>query len=74
MPLKVSGQAIQILAVLTANNGNLVTREELQQKLWPGAPYGDPQHGLNAAVNKLRETLVDSATIPTYIGDTSGPD
>ena len=67
IPLKVSGQAIQILVVLTANPGKLVTREELQQKLWPGAPYGDPNHGLNAAVNKLRETLADSSTTPTYI-------
>ena len=67
IPLKLSGQAIQVLEMLTANPGKMVTRDELQQKLWPGAPYGDPQHGLNAAVNKLRETLGDSATTPTYI-------
>jgi Tol biopolymer transport system component/DNA-binding winged helix-turn-helix (wHTH) protein len=67
IPLKLSGQAIQVLEMLTANPGKMVTRDELQQKLWPGAPYGDPQHGLNAAVNKLRETLGDSATTPVYI-------
>ena len=44
-----------------------MTREELQQKLWPGATYGDFEHGLNAAVNRLRETLGDSATLPKYI-------
>ncbi len=44
-----------------------MTREELQQKLWPGASYGDFEHGLNAAVNRLRETLGDSATDPNYI-------
>jgi WD40 repeat protein len=49
------------------NRGKLVTREELQQKLWPGATYGDFEHGLNAAVNRLRETLGDSATDPKYI-------
>jgi len=65
--LKLSGQAIQVLSMLVANPGNLVTREELQQKLWPGASYGDPEHGLNAAINKLRETLGDSATTPTYV-------
>jgi len=65
--LKLSGQAIQVLSMLVANPGQLVTREELQQKLWPGASYGDPEHGLNAAVNKLREALGDSATEPTYI-------
>jgi len=56
--LKLSGQAIQVLAILAANAGNLVTREQLQQQLWPGASYGDPEHGLNVAVNKLRDTLV----------------
>ena len=70
--LKVSGQAIQVLSMLAANPGQLVTREELQQKLWPGASYGDPEHGLNAAVNKLRETLGDSATEPKYIETVPG--
>jgi Tol biopolymer transport system component/DNA-binding winged helix-turn-helix (wHTH) protein len=66
-PVSLYGQAIQILVALTANPGKLITREELQQKLWPGAGYGDPEHGLNAAINKLREKLGDSATTPTYI-------
>jgi DNA-binding winged helix-turn-helix (wHTH) protein/tetratricopeptide (TPR) repeat protein len=70
--LKLSGQAIQVLAMLVASPGKLVTREELQRKLWPGASYGDPEHGLNAAVNKLRETLGDSATDPTYIETVPG--
>ena len=70
--LKLSGQAIQVLAMLAGNPGRLVTREELQQKLWPGASYGDPEHGLNAAVNKLRETLGDSATDPKYIETVPG--
>src|SRR6516164_2714159 len=70
--LKLSGQAIQVLTMLVPSPGKLVTREELQQKLWPGASYGDPEHGLNAAVNKLRETLGDSATEPTYIETVPG--
>src|SRR6201993_1517312 len=65
--LKLTGQAIQVLVVLANNPGKLVTREELQQRLWPGATYGDFEHGLNAAVNRLRETLGDSATDPKYI-------
>jgi len=65
--LKLSGQAIQVLVVLANNRGKLVTREELQQRLWPGATCGDFEHGLNAAVNRLRETLGDSATEPIYI-------
>jgi Tol biopolymer transport system component/DNA-binding winged helix-turn-helix (wHTH) protein len=65
--LKLTGQAIQVLIVLANNPGKLVTREELQQRLWPGATYGDFEHGLNAAVNRLCETLGDSATDPKYI-------
>src|SRR5215475_9473761 len=65
--VKVSGQAIQVLCMLLQDPGRLVTRDELQQKLWPGASFGDFDHGLNAAVNRLREVLGDSATEPTYI-------
>ena len=67
VPMKLSGQAIQVLAVLTTNPGKLVTREELQKKLWPGDSFGDFEHGLNAAINKLREKLGDSAATPTYV-------
>src|ERR1700746_3769305 len=65
--LKLSGQAIQVLVVLANNRGKLVTREELQQSLGPGATCADFEHGLNAAVNRYGETLGDSATDPTYI-------
>ncbi len=65
--LKLSGQAIQVLLVLTEHPGSIVLREELQQRLWPGNSYGDFEHGLNAAVNRLRETLGDSADSPKYI-------
>lgn len=65
--LKLSGQPIQVLACLVATPGKLVTREELQQQLWPGNTYGDFEKGLNAAVTRLREHLNDSATEPRYI-------
>jgi Tol biopolymer transport system component/DNA-binding winged helix-turn-helix (wHTH) protein len=65
--LKLSGQAIQVLLILLEIPGQLVTREELQQKLWPGSSYGDFDHGLNAAVNRLREVLGDSAAQPRFI-------
>jgi len=65
--LKLSGQAIQVLLILLEVPGQLVTREELQNKLWPGASFGDFDHGLNAAVNRLREVLGDSATQPKFI-------
>ena len=65
--LKLTGQAIQVLITLLEKPGQLVTREELQQKLWPGASFGDFEHGLNAAVNRLRDVLGDSANQPRFI-------
>lgn len=70
--LELSGQAIQLLAMLAANAGNLVTREQLQRSSGPAPSYGDPEHGLNAAVNKLRDTLSDSASDPKYIETVPG--
>jgi len=67
MRLKLSGQPIQVLLILLENPGQLVSREELQQRLWPGASYGDFDQGLNAAVNRLREVLGDSAAEPKFI-------
>src|SRR5215469_6772197 len=65
--LKLSGQPIQVLLRLVADPGRLVTREELQEQLWHGSSYGDFEKGLNAAINRLREHLGDSATEPKYI-------
>ncbi len=47
--------------------GEIVTRQELQRKLWEGSTFVDFEHGLNAAVNRLRQTLCDSAEQPRYI-------
>jgi Tol biopolymer transport system component/DNA-binding winged helix-turn-helix (wHTH) protein len=65
--LKVVGQPFEILAVLLSRPGELVTREELRSRLWPADTFVDFNHGLNAAVNKLREALSDSAEAPRYI-------
>jgi DNA-binding winged helix-turn-helix (wHTH) protein len=67
MKLKLSGQPLQILEMLLACPGELVTREELQKQLWTDDAYVDSNHGLNAAVNKLRDSLSDSAEEPKYI-------
>lgn len=66
--LKLSGQAIDVLLMLASNAGRLVTREDLQRRLWAGDSFGDFEHGLNAAVNRLRETLGDSATSRRFLG------
>lgn len=65
--LKLSGQPLQVLEVLAARPGQMVSRRELQQLLWPGQVFVDASHGLNAAVNRLREALCDSANEPRYI-------
>lgn len=65
--IKLVGQPFEILAILLAKPGELVTREELRELLWPSDTFVDFDHGLNAAVNKLREALSDSAEAPKYV-------
>src|ERR1700680_1754883 len=65
--VKLVGQPFQIFAALVRRPGQLVTREELRAQLWPGDTFVDFNHGLNAAVNKLRDVLGDSADTPKYI-------
>ncbi len=65
--LKLQGQPIQILEMLVAKPGELVTREEIQQRLWPADTFVDFDHSLNTAVKKLRQALGDEADAPRYI-------
>ena len=65
--VRLAGQPFQILKMLLERPGELVTREELRQTLWPSDTFVDFDHGLSAAVNKLRQTLCDDADAPRYI-------
>lgn len=65
--LKLQDQPFQVLALLLEHPGDLVTREELRQKLWPADTFVDFDTGLNSAVKKLRDVLGDSAEEPRYI-------
>ena len=65
--LKLQGQPVQILEMLLAKPGQLVTREEIQQRLWPADTFVDFDHSLNTAVKKLRQALSDEADAPRYI-------
>src|SRR4051812_39188081 len=65
--LRLQEQPFQVLAMLLARKGELVTREELRLKLWPTDTFVDFDHGLNTAINKLRDALGDSASDPRYI-------
>lgn len=65
--LRVQEQPFQVLLVLLARTGEVVTREELRQKLWPADTFVDFDHSLNTVINKLREALSDSAANPRFI-------
>src|SRR5258707_3683988 len=64
--LSLQGQPFRLLALLLEKPGELVTREELQDKLWPQTTV-DFDHGLNKAISKIREALGDSAENPRFI-------
>src|SRR6266478_9954325 len=65
--LRLVGQPFEILAMLLGRPGELVTREELRERLWPGDTFVDFDHGLNNAVMRLREVLGDSSDRPRFI-------
>ena len=65
--IKLGGQPYQILIALLEKPGELVSREELRKRIWADDTFVDFSHGLNAAVNKLREALCDSPDAPRYI-------
>ena len=65
--LKLQMQPFQVLVALLERPKDVVTREELRQRLWPEDTFVDFDHGLNTAVAKLRDVLGDSASSPRYI-------
>jgi len=67
LKLRLQEQPFQVLALLLERAGEVVTREELRQKLWPSDTFVDFDHSLNTAINKVRETLGDSASSPRYV-------
>ena len=66
LKLKLAGQPFQVLAILLERPGRIVTRKELQERLWPDT-FVDVEHNLNTAINKIREALGDSAENPRFI-------
>ncbi len=67
LKLKIYGQPLEILGMLLARPGEVITREELQKKLWPGNTFVDFEHSLNAAINRLRAALDDSSETPRFV-------
>jgi DNA-binding winged helix-turn-helix (wHTH) protein/Tol biopolymer transport system component len=65
--LNLHGQPIQVLSILLDRPGELITREEFCQRLWPQDTFVDFEHSLNTAIKKLRQTLDDDPDAPRYI-------
>ncbi len=65
--LRLPNESFLILSALLERPGHLVTRDELHERLWPSGTFVEYDHGLNAAVNRLREALGDSAEKPRFI-------
>lgn len=65
--LRIRGRPIDILLLLLERPGDVVTRDDLRQRLWPADTFVDFDHGLNSAMNRLRDALGDSAENPRFI-------
>jgi cholera toxin transcriptional activator len=65
--LRLPDQAFRVLVAMLERPGEVVIREDLRTKLWPDGTFVDFDHGLNTVINKLRETLSDTATNPRFI-------
>src|SRR5436190_23254410 len=67
MKIKLQGQPVEILALLLARPGEVITRDEFQKKLWQADTFVDFEHSLNAAMKRLRAALGDSAETPRFV-------
>src|SRR6185312_10730593 len=65
--IRLSGQPMEVLLHLLESGDRCITREELQQVLWPGQVWADLDGRLNKVVNRIRESLGDSGDHPRYI-------
>lgn len=65
--MRIQEQPLRILRALLEQRGELVTREELRERLWPAATFVNFERSLNAAVAKLGQVLADSAEQPRYV-------
>jgi cholera toxin transcriptional activator len=65
--VKLNAQPFQVLFMLLERPGELLTREEISQALWPDGTFVDYEHGVNSAVNRIREALGDPASNPRFV-------
>jgi cholera toxin transcriptional activator len=65
--IKLNAQPFQVLLMLLEQPGELLTREEISRELWPDGTFVDYEHGVNSAVNRIREALGDTASNPRFV-------
>src|SRR6201993_3428040 len=65
--IKLNAQPFQVLLMLLERPGALLTREEIARQLWPQDTFVDYEHGVNSAVNRIREAIGDTAANPRFI-------
>jgi cholera toxin transcriptional activator len=65
--IKLNAQPLQVLFMLLEQPGQLLTREEISRTLWPDGTFVDYEHGVNSAVNRIREALGDRAANPRFV-------
>jgi DNA-binding winged helix-turn-helix (wHTH) protein len=67
MRVKLNAQPFQLLCMLLARPGEVLAREEIASELWPGDTFVDFEHGVNSAINRIREALGDTAANPRFV-------
>jgi DNA-binding winged helix-turn-helix (wHTH) protein len=65
--IKLNAQPFQVLCLLLDRPGTLLTREEISRELWPDGTFVDYEHGVNSAINRIREALGDTAASPRFV-------
>jgi len=65
--VRIHAQPFQVLMLLVERQGEVVTREEISRELWPEGTFVDYEHGVNSAVNRVREALGDKAASPRFV-------
>src|SRR6266567_3370580 len=65
--IKLNAQPFQVLFMLLERPGEVLTREEIARELWPEGTFVDSEHGVNSAINRIREALGDTASNPRFV-------
>src|SRR5215472_16442312 len=66
-PVKLQQQPCKVLGILATRSGELITRDELRQEIWPNGTFVDFEHGINFCIKQIRAALGDVAQSPVYI-------